>query len=135
MAKFNEEKNCIEIEAADTVDPNGFSFKLSHSVVDRLDDHVRKMYKERDELIFTAFEEHGYSREWIMNPENFGRVHTDIIGDTYSTTQRFFFDDDLLFIVCTDWRQVVDNLSPHIYTVEYSIVVKNVSTPLKEMFL
>ena len=35
---------------------------------------LNEMAKKKDEMLFAAFEEHGYSREWIMNPDNGGRI-------------------------------------------------------------
>ncbi len=33
-----------------------------------------ELTKKKDEMLFAAFEKYGYSREWLINPDNCSRV-------------------------------------------------------------
>ena len=37
-------------------------------------DALHEIRTKKDDLLFAAFEKYGYSREWIMNPDNMKRI-------------------------------------------------------------
>lgn len=39
-----------------------------------ISDALQEIAKKKDEMLFAAFEKYGYSREWIMNPDNCCRI-------------------------------------------------------------
>lgn len=127
MAKFNKEKNCIELEDTDRIEPWNFNY-LESSPIDKV---ILAMVKKRDELTYRAFEAHGYPREWINSPEAAKHVHVEVIQSRYSSAHKFFVGGELLFIVYTDWRHIEEPESG--YKIEYHLDVQHVSMPIKEM--
>lgn len=58
--------------------------------------------RRHDVYMFEAFEKHGYSKEWIMNPENFKRVKVTEASSVGSTNQqRIYSVDDLALFTVT----------------------------------
>lgn len=52
--------------------------------------------RRHDELIFEAFAKHGYSKEWLLDPENFKRVMvTEIRCRGGINEQRIYSVDDM----------------------------------------
>ncbi len=129
MAKFNKEKNCIELEYMDQLQPWSFSFLDSNPI----DEAILAIVKKRDELTYRAFEAHGYPREWVNSPEAAKHIHVEVIQSRYSSAHKFFVGGELLFIVYTYWRTIEDPASG--YKIDYRVDVKHISMPLKEMLL
>lgn len=47
-------------------------------------DSLREINVKKDDLLFAAFEKYGYSREWILNPENAKRIQ--VYGNVNDST-------------------------------------------------
>jgi hypothetical protein len=63
---------------------------------------LREFRRRHDAFMFEAFAKHGYSKEWILNPENFKRVKvTEMSCRGGINEQRMYSVDDLALFTVT----------------------------------
>lgn len=55
-----------------------------------------ELTKKKDEMLLAAFEKYGYSREWLMNPDNCSRVLCEV-SVLYPDVTIWAVDDKPLF--------------------------------------
>lgn len=69
---------------------------LTDQVSTLTDQIVREFRRRHDECMFEAFAKHGFSKEWLFNPENFKRVMVVEMGCIGSINdQRIYSVDDV----------------------------------------
>lgn len=79
-----------------------------------LDQFISERNREYERMIWHAFRERGYSKEWAI--ENADRIHID----EYPNTRMFKIDDEVLFSVTMNTRLETNDGRYAIYT-EYSV--------------
>ena len=65
-------------------------------------DRILEEYRERRiEFVFNAFEKHGYSREWVLDPSNRERINITVSGHPGDLNESHMYsvDDIVLFTV------------------------------------
>lgn len=81
-------------------------------LIETVNDKIAKSaIKDYDEYVLKAFAVHGYSKEWVLDPENLKRIHVrtnrSVIRNNYA--DQYYIDDMHLFTIKVHYEIVYDD--------------------------
>ena len=66
MAKFDELKHCVELDRDDLLEASNYIEEL-----------ILAAHKAYDDLLYECFAIYGFTKEWLLDPNNFRHINID----------------------------------------------------------